>query len=723
MQPLNAGQIVQGAAEAQLDDPLSSCLLALATAQGVATTRDALVDGLPLQSGKLSPSLFARAAQRIEFSANLVRQPLLRINQQLMPCVLLLEGNRACLLDRMDVANGTACVRQPELGMKAQELPLQELSSSFAGVVIYCRKAFRPAAEHAPTARAVAGEHWFWGAIKANRRVYRDVLVAAFFVNLLALTMPLFVMNVYDRVVPNHATDTLWVLAAGALLIIFADLTLRMLRSWFVERAAQRADLAVSSRIMERVLGMRMEQQPASVGSFAANIQAFESVRSFTGSMVVVALIDLPFFLLFILIIGLISAYMAVPVLVGAVLVLLYALAVQGRMQKLAESSSQASAQRNAGLIEALSAAPILKSFNATGRMQALWEQATVFLSACSGKQRLLGSSVGTGAAWIQQTVSVVMIVVGVYLVIEGDMSQGALIAAYMLSSRALAPVSQAASLLTQYHQAATALQSLEGVMATEQERDPSRQMLSRPRLRGEIEFRDVSFTYPGEERPALSEVSFHLRAGERVAVLGRAGSGKSTLEKLLLGLYRPSSGSIFIDGVHIDQLDLAELRNAIGYLPQDVQLISGTVYDNVTLGIDSPDRDRLLTAVEQAGLKGLIGSHADGLAMPVGEGGRRLSGGQRQGVALARALMPDSSILLLDEPTSAMDSVMENQVSQSLGQLSRGKSLMLVTHRTSLLHMVERLIILDAGNVVADGPKQTVLDELNRGAIQRKSR
>ncbi|GGE53782.1 ABC transporter [Halopseudomonas oceani] len=723
MQTPSGAQIAHDAPDPQVDDPLSACLLALATDQGIATTRGALVDGLPLQGGRLSPSLFERAADRLDFSVNLIRQPLGRINTQLLPCVLLLEGNRACLLDQIDRDSRTAQVRQPELGMQRQELALDELAPIFTGVVIYCRKAFRPAPDPARAATPSADEHWFWSAIKANRRVYRDVLVAAFFVNLLALTLPLFVMNVYDRVVPNHATDTLWVLAAGAFLIICADLTLRMLRSWFVERAAQRADMVLSSRIMQRILGMRMEKQPASIGSFAANVQAFESVRSFTGSMVVVALIDLPFFLLFILIIGLISVYMAAPVLVGALLVLLYALAVQGRMHKLAESSSQASAQRNAGLIEALGSAQILKSFNATGRMQAMWEQATIFLSACSGKQRLLGSSVGTGAAWIQQSVSVVMILVGVYLVIDGEMSQGALIAAYMLSSRALAPVSQAASLLTQYHQAATALQSLEGIMVSEQERDPSRQVLSRPGLRGEIEFRNVSFTYPGEDRPALSDVSFHLRAGERVAVLGRAGSGKSTLEKLVLGLYRPSSGSIFIDGVHIEQLDIAELRSAIGYLPQDIQLISGSVYDNVTLGIDSPDRGRLLEAIERAGLKGLVGNHADGLAMPVGEGGRRLSGGQRQGVALARALMPDSAILLLDEPTSAMDSVMENHVSSALGQLSRGKSLLLITHRTSLLHMVDRLIVMDGGSVVADGPKQAVLEELNRGAIQRKAR
>lgn len=708
--------------DTQPDDPLSSCLLTLAAAQGIATSRGALVDGLPLVANRLSPTLIARAAQRIDMTAHIVQQPLLRINPQLLPCILLQHGNRACLLEELDTANRKAWVRLPELGMELQEITLDDLTASYTGSVIYCRSEFRPKINPQEQPALTRQGHWFWSVIRANRRVYRDVLIAAFFINLLALTMPLFVMNVYDRVVPNHATDTLWMLAAGALMIIFADLGLRILRSWFVELAAQRADNILSARIMERILGMRMEHTPQSIGSFASNVQAFESVRSFIGSMVVVALIDLPYFLLFVLIIALISVYMAIPVLVGALLVVFYALSVQNRMQQLAEASSQASAQRNAGLIESLTAAHTLKSFNAAGRMQTIWEQTTLFLSACTGKQRLLGGSVGVGAAWVQQSVAVVMIIVGVYQVIAGDMSQGALIAAYMLSSRALAPVSQVASLLTQYHQAATALTSVEQLMDNEQERIPGKQLISRPRLRGEIEFRNVAFTYPDEERTALSGVSFHIRAGERVAILGRAGSGKSTLEKLILGLYRPTAGGIFIDGAHIEQLDASELRGSIGYVPQDIELLSGSVYDNITLGQANPSRERLLDAVEMAGLKSLIGAHADGLSMPVGENGRRLSGGQRQSIAVARALMADSSVLLLDEPTSSMDSMMENHVSQALGQYSQGKTLLLVTHRTSLLHMVDRIIILDGGRIVADGSKRSVLQALEQGSIQRNS-
>ncbi|TBV01204.1 type I secretion system permease/ATPase [Phytopseudomonas dryadis] len=702
------------------DDPLSACLLWLASANGTTTSRDALVDGLPLVDGRLTPSVFARAAERVWMTTRLSQQPLERLNGLLLPCVVLLEGNRACLLARIDLAGKTVRVLLPELDMQPQELPLDDFRQRYAGIALYCRPAFR-LQEQATVVDVEQGHgHWFWSVIRANRPLYRDILVAAFFINLFALAMPLFVMNVYDRVVPNHATETLWVLALGALIVVCADLALRLLRSWFVELAASRADIQLSGRIMERILGMRLEHGPASIGSFASSVQSFESVRSFIGSMTVTALIDLPFFLLFVVIIVLISWVMAIPVLLGAALIILYALSVQAKMQQLSEVMSKASAQRSSGLIESLSTAQTLKSFNASSRMQSGWEQSTRFLSGCSGKLRMLGVSVGAGASWIQQVVSVSLLVVGVYLVIDAQMSQGALIAAYMLSSRAMAPVSQTASLLTQYYQAATALAAVEQIMGNEQERQVGKQLISRGKLRGEIELRNVSFRYPGEQRDALSNLSLHIRAGERVGILGCVGSGKSSLEKLILGLYRPSAGSLLIDGVHIEQLDPAELRRNIGYIPQDIQLLSGTVYDNITLGCERPGNDRLLQAIHVSGLKNLIGSHADGLAMPVGEAGSRLSGGQRQTIAVARAVMADSSMLLFDEPTSAMDSALENHVSKALGQFSQGKTLLLVTHRTSLLHLVDRLVVIDGGRIIADGAKHSVLQALEKGSLQR---
>lgn len=703
------------------DDPLSACLIWLASEKGTKISYEALIDGLPLVDGRLVPSIFARAAKRIDINTHVVRQPLARLNRLLFPCVVLLEGNRACLLQDIDLINKTVKVSLPELDMQAQQLPLEDFQEQYTGMAIYCQPDYRLEKDKKGNSKLEnPKDHWFWGVIKANRPVYKDILIAAFFINLLALSMPLFVMNVYDRVVPNHATETLWVLALGVAVIICADLMLRMLRSWFVELAASRADIKLSSKIMERILGTRLEHAPPSIGSFASNVQSFESVRSFIGSMTVTAIIDLPFFLLFVVIISLISWVMVIPVLIGVIIIIIYALSVQATMHQLSDSMSQASAQRNSGLIEGLVAAPTLKSFNATSRMQKGWEQATQFLSACSGKQRMLGVSVGSGASWVQQTVSVVMIIVGVYLVIDGQMSQGGLIAAYMLSSRAMAPISQTASLLTQYYQAEIALNSVDQIMNTAQERDLEKQTISRPKLRGDIEFRNVSFSYPDEKNAALSGVSFKIKAGEKIGILGRVGSGKSSLEKLILGLYQPTDGKILVDGVHIEQIDLTELRRNIGYIPQDVQLLSGTVYDNITLGVDHPTNEKLTQAINISGVSNLIGDHADGLSMPVGEAGTRLSGGQRQTIAVARGVMAESSILLLDEPTSAMDSSLEAHVSKELGKYSKDKTLLLVTHRTSLLSMVDRLIVMDGGRIVADGPKKDVLQALETGNIKR---
>lgn len=701
-------------------DPLSACILWLAKSHGVTTTYAAITEGLPLVNGAITPSLFSRAVARIGFTSHLQQQSLAKINTLLLPCVLLLKDNKACILQTLNKDKKRAVVVFPELSMQSTELAIEELVEAYSGVAIYSRAEFKPEPSAQPSAATQRQGHWFWSVVLQNRRVYRDVLIAAIFINLFALAMPLFVMNVYDRVVPNKAIDTLWVLALGVGIIICADLLLKLLRSWFVELAANRADLQLSAYVMERILGGRLKHAPASIGSFASNVQSFESVRSFIGSMTITALIDLPFFLLFVLIIGMISWYMVIPVLVGAVLIIFYALSVQSKMQVMSEAIGQASAQRNSGLIESLAANETIKSFNATQRMQSSWEQTTSFLSACSSQMRLLGASVGMSAAWIQQLVAVAMIILGVYLVVAGDMSQGALIASYMLSSRAMAPVSQAASLLTQYYQAATSLTSLEEMMKNEQERPAGKQFVSRAQIRGDIEFKNVSFSYPNEERSALKNLSFKVTAGESVAILGRVGSGKSTIEKLILGLYQPTEGQVLIDGVHIEQIDPAELRRHISYIPQEPQLLSGTVYENIVLGMLQPNSQNVLQAVELAGLAPLVGSHADGLSMPVGENGSRLSGGQRQAIAAARAFIRQGNIMLLDEPSSAMDSGLEQHLCQSIQTLSKAKTLVLVTHKTSLLSLVERLMVLDGGQLVADGPKDTVLKALAEGSIQK---
>lgn len=703
-------------------DPLSACILWFAKNHGVTTTYAAITEGLPLVNGAVTPSLFSRAAARIGFTSHLQQQALAKINTVLLPCVLLLKDNKACILQTLNTDTKRAVVVFPELSMQPTELALEQLVEVYSGIVIYCRAQFKPEPSTRPSAATLRQGHWFWSVILQNRRVYRDVLIAAIFINLFALAMPLFVMNVYDRVVPNKAIDTLWVLALGVGIIICADLLLKLLRSWFVELAANRADSQLSAYVMERILGGRLKYAPTSIGSFAANVQSFESVRSFIGSMTITALIDLPFFLLFALIIGLISWYMVIPVLVGAVLIILYALSVQSKMQVMSEAIGQASAQRNSGLIESLSANETIKSFNATQRMQRSWEQTTSFLSGCSSQMRLLGASVGMSAAWIQQLVAVAMIILGVYLVVAGEMSQGALIASYMLSSRAMAPISQAASLLTQYYQAATSLTSLEEMMKNEQERPAGKQFVSRAQIRGDIEFKNVSFSYPNEERRAVKNLSFKIKAGESVAILGRVGSGKSTIEKLILGLYQPTEGQVLIDGVHIEQIDPAELRRQISYIPQEPQLLSGTVYENIVLGMLQPSSQQVLKAVELAGLAPLVGSHADGLSMPVGENGSRLSGGQRQAIAAARAFVREGNIMLLDEPSSAMDSMLEQHLCQSIETLSREKTLLLITHKTSLLSLVERLMVLDNGQLVADGRKDTVLKALAEGSIQKVS-
>ncbi|WP_027823072.1 type I secretion system permease/ATPase [Laribacter hongkongensis] len=696
-------------------DPLLDCLFSLARAYGIATTREALVAGIPLVEHRLTPSMFARSARRIGLVSRVVRQPLTSLRADLLPAVLLLKDNEACIL--RGIEGDMAQISYPELPDSTVDMPLDTLMANHLGLSIFVKPRFS-FERRAPELAEIRSRHWFWGTVYSSWPLYRDALVAALLINLFALVTPIVTMNVYDRVVPNMATDTLWVLTSGAALVLLFDFMLKVTRGYLVDLASKRIDVTLSALIMERVLGVRMEARPASVGAFAANLRAFETVRDFIASASITGLIDLPFALIFILAIGWVSPWMMLPVVAGGVLMLGFAWLVQEKMQELTETTLRAASQKNAHLVENLANLDTLKVLAAEGEQQGKWEQSTLFLAQVGTRLKLLASSTVNFSGLIQQTTSIAMLVLGVYLIMNGLVSQGGVIAAVMLCGRAMAPLGQVVGLLTQYHNARTSLGALDSFMKLPVEREKDVSFFHRTHFKGEIEFRDVSFNYPASPLPSLDNVSFRIRAGERVAIIGRVGSGKSTLQKLILGLFRPTGGSIRVDGIDTNQIDPAELRRNIGYVPQDVVLFYGSLRDNIAMGSPHVHDASVAAAADQAGLTGFVNSHPQGFDMIIGERGDTLSGGQRKAVAIARALLNSPPILLLDEPTSNMDHSTERQIYQTLESVLPGRTLVLVTHHNALLSLVDRLIVIDQGRIVADGPKAQVIQALQGGQV-----
>ncbi len=698
-------------------DTLLDSLVLICRIQGVVTSKDALISGLPLRGGKMTPALLKRSAERVNLAVTILKKPLNKIRSEFLPAILLLKDEEACVVTSLDFNKNTANVIFPELGDAEIVITTDALEERCSGYYIVA-KAKYSFDQRAPIVGKVKMRHWFWGTLAENSRIYRDIMVAAFVVNMFALAMPLFTMNVYDRVVPNRAVETLWVLAIGISLMIIGDLILRTLRAYFLDWASARVDVKLTARIMEQVLGIRLEQRPNSVGSFASNLRSFETVRDFITSATITTLIDIPFGLIFIVVMAWISWPMIIPVLLGALLILIYSFSVQTKMHELSETMYRASAIRNATLIESLVSLETVKALGIEGRMQRKWEHSAHFLTEVSSKLRILSSSINNGASTIQQLINISLVVLGVYLVVNGDLTMGGLIACTMLASRALVPIAQTAGLLTQYHNAATALTSLDEIMSRPIERPLDAKFLSRPAFVGDIEFREVSFHYPGTEQDALTKVSFKIKAGEHVALLGRMGSGKSTIHKLMLGLYQPTAGAILIDGIDARQIDPAELRRCVGYVQQDTHLFYGTMRDNLTISAQHVDDAAVLAAAHFGGIDEFINSHPKGFDMSVGERGETLSGGQRQGVGIARALIDNPAILLLDEPTSAMDHSGEDAIKRRLIEATKNKTLVLISHRASLYELVDRIIVIDSGRIVADGPKEQVTEALRSGKV-----
>ncbi len=700
-------------------DPLLDCLVEVARLHGQGATRASLSAGLPLQPQESLPlSLAERAASRASLATRVQRLALDEIDALTLPAILILHGNKACvLLGRDDSEHWRVLL--PETGQGAVTLSTEALQSRYSGVVLFARPHFR-FDERTPEVKPTRSGHWFWGPVLAQRFVYRDVLWAALLINLFALAFPIFSMNVYDRVVPNHATETLWVLAIGVTLVLCSDLFIRLLRSHFVDEASARIDVQISASLMERVLGMRLENRPQSVGSFAANLRGFEQVRDFIASSTITALIDLPFALLFVLVMAWISPWLVLPVIGVFVLILVSGYVFQHRLHELSQSSYQAAAQRNATLIESLTGIETIKSQGAESLIQSRWERANQYLSALNVKMRSMSATAMYSTATLQQFVSVCVILIGVYLISERQLTMGGMIAATMLAGRALAPAGQIVGLLMQYQGARTAMTSLEQIMAQPVERPEGSHFIQRPEFKGEIEFRHVSFAYPGQQGHSLDDVSFKINPGERVALIGKVGSGKTTLQKLIMGLYQPSAGAILFDGIDMRQLDPADVRRNLGCVSQDITLFYGSLRENITFGMPHARDDAIVAAADVAGLSEFVQRHPQGFDMPVGERGELLSGGQRQGVGIARAVLHNAPLLLLDEPTSAMDFSTEALVTQRMQAFTEGKTVVLVTHRTSMLSFVDRVIVVDQGKIVADGPRERIMQALAAGRISR---
>ncbi|MEC5398062.1 ATP-binding cassette domain-containing protein [Uliginosibacterium sp. H1] len=624
----------------------------------------------------------------------------------LLPCVVERDG-RLGIVEAVEargaVAEGEFRLRWFGDGVQAARVPFAELDGD-AWLVTPMSQVDARSTGLLPE----QPQHWLRRALDQARPWYRDLLLASFVVNLLAMLVPLFTMNVYDRVVPNQAIDTLWVMAAGIVIVMVFDWLLRDARTRITDMAGRQIDVDISSALYGRLLGMKLAQRPQSTGAFAKQLQDVDSIRDFLTSATLVALVDLPFAALFMVLIVWLAGPLVVIPLVALAVLLLAAWRAHLRLARAMEEASRLSSQRQAQLIETLLMLPEYKQQNREAQQGERWRRLVSAMADHGVHQRHVSTDLSHLMNFAQYAVTVALLIAGVYRMSEGLLTMGAMIAIVMLSGRAAQSMNQLAMLLLRWSQTRSAITTLDGIMALEQENQAH--AFSEMRFRGGIHLQDARFAYPGQQRPALDALSLTLAPGERVAVLGASGSGKSTLLCLLAAQFDLQQGRLLYDGVERERWPLSQLREALGWLPQQPQLCWGTVLQNITGDRPVADEAALIALLDGLGMERVLASLGNGLQSPVGEGGRELSGGQRQLVALARAMLPRPRWLLLDEPVSAMDEDMQRRVASVLQALPADRGFVIATHRPELLACCQRVLVLEQGKLVLDQPREQFL-------------
>ena len=702
-------------------DPLLECLVIFSKLHNRPVSIDALISGLPVKPGGNGPELFSiesskglfsRVAARAGFASRLIHRELSSLSRLLLPCILVLRNGNACILESIDRKSRRAKVILPEVGEGEEWLDLEQLEKEYLGYAFLLKREFQK--EQKQQKQVDSREtHWFWGTLSKSKDIFASVILSSVLINLFILATPLFTMNVYDKVVPNDAIETLWVLAVGILIVYLFDTVLRFVRSYLLEIAGKKSDIIMSSILFAQTLNLKMDQWPKSTGAFASKLREFESIRNFFTASTIATVVDIPFSIIFLMVIFFIGGPMVIVPIITIVILAIYSTLLVKPLRESVEATFEATANKNAHLIETLHSIKTIKTLGASNYSQWVWEESSGTIANKSMRSRILSSSITVITNLMLQLTTVGLVIFGIYRISELDLSLGGLIATVMLSSRAVAPMGQIASLITTYQQTKTAYQSLDELMEQPVERPDGKNFVRRPKFDGGITFRKVGFSYPEATQASLNSISFNINPGEHVGIIGKVGSGKTSLIKLIVGLYQSNEGSISIDSIDINQIDPADLRQHIGYLSQDIELMRTSIRDNIAYKDLQVNDEKLLQAANISGVDLFVNKLPQGFDTDVGEHGGFLSGGQRQSIALARAVLLNEPILLLDEPTNSFDNTTESIVKKRLFDYTRDKTLVLVTHKTPMLDLVERLIVVDEGRIVLDGPKHEVVEAL----------
>ncbi len=684
-----------------------------------------LTAGLPIQPNQSevslysleeSKSLFSRAAANAKLNVKLIKKDLKDISSLHLPIMLLLSNDTICILESIDTKKQKAkIITSQKEYIYDKEISLKELDELYLGYGFLIKKQF-DYSQYSLKSLSYNAKHWFWDTIKLSKGIYFEVILASFLINLFVLATPLFTMSVYDRVIPTNSIETLYVFTGGVIFVYCLDLLLKYIRTLFLETAAKKSDIILSSIIFEKIMDIKLENIPNSVGSFAANIKEFDHIRSFLANATITTLIDLPFSFAFLILIYYIGGNIVFVPIFTIILLFIFALIIKSPIRKAIEATHQIGAKKNSILIESLQNIETLKSLGQTGHMQWSWEETNAALANASKKSKMLSSMVPNITGFFIQINTVLIVFMGVFMIQDFELTMGGLIAIMIISSRVVAPMGQVVALLTQYQDTKASYKILNELVNLPKETQTNKKFITKKSFMGVIKFENVSFSYPNSEVLALDNVSFTIKPNEKVAIIGRMGSGKSTIAKLLLKLYEPSSGKILIDGIDIKQIHPIELRKAIGYVSQDIGLFAGTIKENITYTKANCSDEELENAAKISGAYEFIQKHPMGFEMPIGEKATGVSGGQKQSIAIARAFLTQTPFKLLDEPSNSMDQLSEERLIKSLKQNLNNSTTIIVTQKMNLLELANRIIVLQDGKIYLDDTKQNVLKQLQVG-------